>query len=154
MQSWIGEIQSMAFRLERAGRTVDDEDKILALTMGLPASYDAVVINFDATSADELTLEHVIARLLNEEQRQLGVVEKDLMASQDEANAVAVARARSQSKSASSDSVSCYFCDEKGHYKSDCPARQLWLKAREKKKGATVALVEELGSDPEDDGVW
>ena len=70
MQAWIGDIQSLAFRMREAGIEVTDQDKILALTMGLPESYDAVIINFDSTSPELLTLNHVITRLLNEEIRQ------------------------------------------------------------------------------------
>ena len=67
MQAWIGQIQALVFRLEQAGITVSDQDKILALTMGLPSSYDVVIINFDSTPSDQLTLSHMISCLLNEE---------------------------------------------------------------------------------------
>ncbi len=65
------ENSSFGIRLEQAGIIVNDQDKILALTMGLPSTYDAVIINFDSTPTDQLTLTHVISRLLNEEVRQL-----------------------------------------------------------------------------------
>ena len=38
MQAWIGHIQSLAFRMEEAGIEVDNQDRIFALTMGLPDS--------------------------------------------------------------------------------------------------------------------
>jgi hypothetical protein len=71
MQAWIGQIQALGFHLEQARISVSDQDKILALTMGLPPLYDAVIINFDSTPSDQLTLSHVISRLLNEEVRQI-----------------------------------------------------------------------------------
>jgi hypothetical protein len=37
--------------LEDIGVTVDDEDRILALTTGLDKSYDSFVISLDLTSA-------------------------------------------------------------------------------------------------------
>ena len=67
MQAWIGDIQSLAFQMREAGIEVTNQDKILALTMGLPKSYDAVIINFDSTSPELLMLNHIITRLLNEE---------------------------------------------------------------------------------------
>jgi len=70
MEVWIGRIQSMVLRMEYTGVVVTDQDRILALTMGLPATYEAVIVNFDATSPADLTVEHVISRLLNEETRQ------------------------------------------------------------------------------------
>src|SRR6202023_24965 len=75
MQAWIGHIQSLAFRMVEAGISVTDQDRILALTMGLPSSYDAVIINFDSTPADQLTLNNVTVRLLNEELRQSSQVD-------------------------------------------------------------------------------
>jgi len=91
MQAWIGKIQALGFHLEQAGITVSDQDKILALTMGLPSSYDAVIINFDSTPSDQLTLSHVISCLLNEEVRQTSGSQpsddKDTEESRDEAMA-------------------------------------------------------------------
>ncbi|KAJ7626236.1 hypothetical protein B0H17DRAFT_1286656 [Mycena rosella] len=53
MQSWIGEIRGQAFTIEEAtGTVVSDQDKILALTMGWPATFDPVIINFDSASPD------------------------------------------------------------------------------------------------------
>jgi hypothetical protein len=71
MQAWISDVQSLAYTIEEAGIPVTDQDKILALTMGLPTSYDDVIINFDSTAPAELTFQSVITRLLNEETRQL-----------------------------------------------------------------------------------
>ncbi|OJT02293.1 hypothetical protein TRAPUB_7185, partial [Trametes pubescens] len=70
MQAWIGEVRSMAFRMEEAGLVVSNQDKILAVTMGLPVAYDPVIISLDATPTEQLTLDFVISRLLNEEVRQ------------------------------------------------------------------------------------
>lgn len=70
MQAWISRVQGLAFRMEAAGTNVADQDKILALTMGLLAAYSSVIINFDSTPPGLLTLNHVITRLLNKETRQ------------------------------------------------------------------------------------
>ena len=40
--------------------------------MGLPPLYDPIIINFDATLSELLTLNNIIACLLNEEVQQLG----------------------------------------------------------------------------------
>jgi len=62
MQSWIGQIRSQAFTIEKiTGTEVSDQDKILALTMGLPPSYDPVIINFNAAPLESLTFNDVIA---------------------------------------------------------------------------------------------
>ncbi|KAG2358595.1 hypothetical protein BDR07DRAFT_1294496, partial [Suillus spraguei] len=46
-----------------------DEDRILALTTGLNKSYDSFVISLDSTVTADLTFDHVVNRLLNEDIR-------------------------------------------------------------------------------------
>ncbi|KZV92811.1 hypothetical protein EXIGLDRAFT_585213, partial [Exidia glandulosa HHB12029] len=70
MQSWIRQVSAHVFRMEQAGITVGELDRILAITIGLPPSYTPVIIHFDSLPASELTLNGVITRLLNEETRQ------------------------------------------------------------------------------------
>ena len=150
MQAWIGHIQSLAFRMEEAGIEVDDQDRIFALTMGLPDSYDPVIINFDLTASELLTLNHVIAHLLNEEARQSSHTattnEED---SRDKALAAIQknqSRPRATGGNASADII-CYFCDEKGHYKLECPQRREWEKSKIKKYEAAAVVLESDSDD-------
>ncbi|KAG2341226.1 hypothetical protein BDR05DRAFT_845284, partial [Suillus weaverae] len=53
--------------LEDIGVTVDDEDRILALTTGLDKLYDSFVISLDSTVTADLTFDHVVNHLLNED---------------------------------------------------------------------------------------
>jgi uncharacterized short protein YbdD (DUF466 family) len=69
MSAWVGHVKSMSHRLEDVGVDVSEEDTILALTMGLDKSYDSFIISLDTTPPEQLTLEHVISRMLNEEVR-------------------------------------------------------------------------------------
>ncbi|KAJ7364480.1 hypothetical protein DFH08DRAFT_682252 [Mycena albidolilacea] len=148
MEDWIGHIQSMVLRMEYTGIVVTDQDKILAFTMGLPTTYEAVIINFDATSPDDLTVQHVISRLLNEETRQLSnTTTSDIPSPNDnDPNNVAFAARR-----VAASSQSCYFCDKKGHFKSDCPERLRWEQS--KKKATETAATVDYDSD-DYDGVW
>ncbi|RDX40187.1 hypothetical protein OH76DRAFT_1366597, partial [Lentinus brumalis] len=52
---------------------VVDQDKILAITMGLPPSYKGIIIALDSTPTEQLLLEEVIPQLRNEEVRQTSV---------------------------------------------------------------------------------
>ena len=151
MQSWIGQVQSLAFRMAHAGIAITDQDRILTLTMGLPGTYDAVIINFDSTPADQLTLNNVITRLLNEELRQTSQIPPAEKQHVDEALAVTrsgTRRARSTGTPVATD-VTCFFCDGKGHYKSECPEKKDWEKM--KAKTGLVGLAEE---DSEDEGAF
>ena len=113
MQSWIGYIQGLAFQMENANIAVIDQDKILAITMGLPPSYDNVIINFNSMSPNTLTLNLVITCLLNEEVQQTTSALIKQEDHSDEAMAVSCTR-----------EIVCYFCDAKGHYKSDFPEKK------------------------------
>ncbi|KAJ7748069.1 hypothetical protein B0H16DRAFT_1319926 [Mycena metata] len=151
MEAWIGCIESMVLRMEYTGVVVTNQDRILALTMGLPSSYEAVIINFDATPPADLTVEHVISRLLNEETRQQsldGDTTIPLPTDIDhDPNNVAFAAHR-----LGGSLQSCYFCDKPGHLKSDCPERLKWEQS--KKNSTTTAAAAEYDSDSDYDGVW
>jgi hypothetical protein len=53
--------------LEDNGVTVDDEDQILALTTGLDKSCNSFVISLNSTVTTDLTFDHVVNHLLNED---------------------------------------------------------------------------------------
>ena len=67
MLSWIGEVRNAAHHLQDADAEASEEDIILVLTQGLPSAFDNFVVMLDATVVDDLTVDYVISRLLNEE---------------------------------------------------------------------------------------
>jgi len=146
MQAWIGEVKALEFRMEEAGIDVSEQDIILALTMGLPAAFDPVIINFDSTPSDQLTLDHVIGRLLNEETRQKSTatltrirVKKE--EPQEEAM-LATGTGRWRGSNFSASNVTCFFCDQKGHIKTECQEKKEWERLKtEKEKGGVAAAV-------------
>ncbi len=111
MTSWIAEVRRAAFLLEEIGAVVNDEDVILVLTK-LPSTYDNLVVNLDGTPPQDLTVDYVIKRLVNEESRQ-----SQSSSSVDSAIA-GVARARIRVPLSQ---ITCFRCSQKGHYQSDCP---------------------------------
>jgi len=132
MQSWIGQIRSQAFTIEEVtGTKVSDQDKILALTMGLPPSYDPVIINFDAAPLDSLTFNGVVARLLNEETRQ-GSSSGIKM----EREVVLMMKKQVPNRA----DVICHFCDQKGHYKSECREKEKWERSKNERESANTAV--------------
>ncbi|KAE9398284.1 hypothetical protein BT96DRAFT_822277 [Gymnopus androsaceus JB14] len=70
MQAWIGKIQAQALEMEIAEVKVSKQDVILALTLGLPSTYGAIIISFSAMDPKKLIIDTVITRLLNEETHQ------------------------------------------------------------------------------------
>lgn len=67
MSAWVGQVKAMAFQLKDIGVDLTDEDQILALTMGLDASYKSFVISLNSAQSELLTLNYIIHYLLNEE---------------------------------------------------------------------------------------
>jgi hypothetical protein len=119
MNAWIGRVQTLAFKLEDAGITVSDQDKILALTLGLPAAYEPIIINFDATPAGDLKWSNVVARLLNEEVRQTTAATVSPLDNDSETAQALAARTAHCSRPLLE--ITCHLCDEKGHFKINCP---------------------------------
>ena len=112
MQSWIAEVRDAAHLLN-ADAEASEEDIILVLTQGLTSKFDNFVVTLDATAASDLTLDYVIARLLNEEAHQ-GVIRQSAA---DSALAATSTRHNLQN-------ITCFLCQKKGHYQSHCPQRQ------------------------------
>ena len=102
------------------------------------------------TASELLTLNHVIARLLNEEARQSS--HTATTNEEDSCDEVLAAVQKNRSRphatggNASADII-CYFCDEKGHYKSECLQRREWEKSKKKKYEAAVVALESDSDD-------
>ena len=65
--AWTSCVKGMAFDLEDIGGTVMDEDVIVALTMGLGTEYNHFVALIDAMLTQQLMVDYVVTRMLNEE---------------------------------------------------------------------------------------
>ncbi|KAF8805243.1 hypothetical protein BYT27DRAFT_7213193 [Phlegmacium glaucopus] len=121
MSAYVARVRHTAFLLEEADVKVSDDDIILAITSGLPHSYDPFLISLDATSDLDYTLPLVIARLVNEYQRQHfshhHTRQQPTTSDQiDEAMAVTSSTPHQLMH------ITCFKCGKKGHYHANCPA--------------------------------
>jgi hypothetical protein len=119
MSAYVARVRHIAFLLEEADVTVADDDIILAITSGLPRSYDSFLISLDATPDDDYTLTYVITRLVNEYQRQHAHQNphRDQPASASD-NAAFVANSTPRRDLSF---ITCFGCGQKGHYQINCP---------------------------------
>ncbi|KAE9396165.1 hypothetical protein BT96DRAFT_825099 [Gymnopus androsaceus JB14] len=139
MSAWIGAVKTLAFEMEESGSPITDLDIIIAMTLGLPVSYKNFISSLDTIPPSEFTIETVVTRLLNEEINQLNHSQKPNSGSADPNNVALIA--------ASADGVVCFFCDKRGHFKSDCPEKKKWENS--KKINGAAHTVED---DPLDFG--
>jgi len=122
MSGWIREVKAQTFEMEEAGVEVSELDTILAITMGLPSSYNHVVTTFDEIDTEQLTVDYVTTHLLNAETQQ-NLNPRAGSANTPDPNNLALQVTKVPTPI---EQVTCYFCDAKGHYKSDCPKRKTW----------------------------
>lgn len=61
MYQWIANVRGITFRLRSIGVTIDDEDLILVITMGLPPAYTTFVVALDSTPSNQLTIFRVFS---------------------------------------------------------------------------------------------
>ena len=117
MSAWISRIRGIANHLNEIGAKVDNEEIILALTMGLPDQYNNLIITLN--SSTQLELDTVITRLLNEEIRQEALPgDGSVSQSSSQREVVLVASTRDRSNKSH---ITCFGCGRKGHYRSECP---------------------------------
>ncbi|KAI9056734.1 hypothetical protein FKP32DRAFT_1585270 [Trametes sanguinea] len=124
MSAWIADVRRAAFQLTEIGASLTDEDVILVLTSGLPPSYENCVVTLDATPAESLTLDYVVARLLNEESRQAPSAAPPSSRAGDHVLVAAAAAAAAARPRVPISMITCYRCAQKGHYQTNCPLTQ------------------------------
>jgi hypothetical protein len=133
MAEWISQTRQRAYVLKQLSVPMPDLMVILAITLGLPPSYDSLTTNLDGTPANDLKLAEIITRLVNEELRQSTSTTVKARYAKEEDAALAISPAL----------LTCFFCDKKGHKKDTCPERALYaayLKSKNEKNEANVAM--------------
>ena len=129
MKAWVGCVKAMSHRLEDIGVDILDEDTILALTMGLNKLYDSFIISLDTTPPKQLTLKHVISRMLNEEVRHDNV-EIQGVAAKSKGGMNGKVRVKKEENVAMAamqrdGSTTCWRCGKTGQVKAFCKEKPL-----------------------------
>ena len=116
----------MCLNVKAIDINVSDEDIIVVLTAGLPPSYTTIIIFLNAVKPQELIVNFVITRLLNEEGRQVISPNVSEVKKEEPDNAALISKW-------SSHNVQCYYCLKMGHFSSMCPTKAKEIKEQEDK---------------------
>ena len=111
MSAWVASVRQAAHQLRYIGADITDEDITLVLLNGLPLTYEQLAVALDSTPPDDLTLEYVVTRLLNEESRQNATLASSSNTALAAATKLRTPLAR----------ITCFKCGQKGHYQVNCP---------------------------------
>lgn len=150
MKSYLGRLMELNRKLKSSGYDFKDREVALVMLMGLPESYEALILNLEQDE-DALSTKKVKTRLLLEEKRKLRREEEldnkpKAMAMQHKKkqyqNAEKKSKQSVENKSAIDGKVGdrrrwfkCYCCNKFGHIAKDCPeAQEEQNKAAEKAK--------------------
>lgn len=109
------EFEDLFEKLANAGTKLDEDLQVVLVFRSLPNSFDALTTTLENRSGDDLTLQLVKGKIINEvhKRRESSVVDPVVLKTDDKKK-----------------SVVCYFCEKPGHKKRDC---KLWQ--RQKNEG-------------------
>lgn len=123
MELHINTIMELAERLKNMGRKLADDLIVAILLSSLPKSYDPLITALDSRPDEELTLELVTSKLINQYTRQLS----DEVIDTDEVSALKVEKNKYERKSGDKGIIRCFFCNKEGHFKANCREFKKWL---------------------------
>lgn len=134
MSDYIKDVLELIERLRGVGEVIKDFHVAALLLGGLPDSYSTLVTALDTRPDDELTLEYVKGKLMDEYARKCNGGQEEV--------ALNVKR-----NTEVQESRECYYCHRKGHLKKDCYGYKKFLKKKEVKKNgqAKTAVEKESG---------
>jgi len=145
MMDFVTKVSAAVNEMAAANIEISDEDVILQLLMGLPSSYDALVVNLESLPREQLTREYVTSRLHNEEMKQ-----RERESEPGSAAAALFAGRRPMGRSAphgTPSSTVCWLCGQSGHISRDCQQRPRGKGVT--RAGAHVATVATTPAKPQ-----
>lgn len=134
MESHLNVMLNSVDQLAALGETLKDKMIIALLLCSLPESYNTLITALKTRSEDELTIELVKGKLLDEYRRRKNA--KDHMDARDD-KALKVQSKRFGKVTPQKKDVkdtTCFFCNKPGHLKKDCRSYKKWKAARENEK--------------------
>lgn len=136
LEQHLFEVDDLFDRLDAAGTTLDADTKICLLLRSLPPSFDGLVTALDSRSQDDITLEVVKSKLMDEFQRRL---ERD-------GHPVKKEKAMKTAVTKTGETRVCFYCKKPGHLQRNC--RKL-LEAKKEENNSSSSGTKPKKSDSE-----
>ena len=121
LTKYVGRARDIQDQLRAAGHMVADQEVAWAVLAGLPAHFDTVVTVLETTSDKDMSLEDILPKLLQVEQRERQKERPDERA--------LMAKPRNSFGSGRGHHVDkrgkiCHYCGKKGHFKAECDKKR------------------------------
>jgi len=118
MLGYNNRVRILGKNLEAMGGEVTEMDVAMSVLNGLTSKYENLLVALDAKREDELSLEFVKSRLLQEEQRQ---ADKSSVIKRIGDMALVGANYRGQGRCGDPSKIECYYCHKLWHIAHNCP---------------------------------
>ena len=141
LTKYVGRARDIQDQLRAAGHDVADQEVVWAVLAGLPAVYDTVVTVLETTTDKDMSLEDILPKLLQVEQRERQMERPDeraLMA-KPSSGFGGGGKPGGGGQQGGADNRTCFYCKKKGHIKADCRKKK-WDDARRSGGGKQQAL--------------
>lgn len=129
MEIHINHMLNVVDELAALGEVLKDKLIIAMLLSSLPESYSTLVTALETRAEDELTLQLVKGKLIDEDKRRKNVRYHE---EKSEDKALKASHKQSKQVQQKSQEVSCFFCKKRGHMKKDCIKYKQWKANKEK----------------------
>jgi len=143
MLGYTNRVLNHGENLKTIGGEVTEMDVAVSVLNGLTSKYENLLVALDAKGVDELSLDFVESRLLQEERRQA-----DRSPATKRIGDIALVGANypGQGRRGDLPKIECYYCHKFRNISHDCPE----LKAKKQRQDKVAAIAADDGSDSDD----
>ena len=124
MQEQVDTMLNLVHKLAELGEILKDNMVVAMLLVSLPDSYSTLVTALESRPENDLTLEFVKGKLIDEYERR--------KCSSEAQSLNEAAMKVSSRKNYAGSQIKCYFCQKTGHLKKDCMKYLKWNAKKEK----------------------